>query len=569
MAPFVQAWLMPFFASVVAATWKPSTELVQLELPPRGAPLPEVPAFRSSNGVLNCTLRLRPARVVGPNVSFVTRIYNDFIPGPTIMIKPGDRLLITVQNDLQAPLGKAANDVYQLPNTTNLHVHGLHVSPNAPADDVFGTVLGPGDSFMYDYKLIADHSPGTYWAHPHHHGSNVMQAGAGAASVLLVQDPPGFLSAQLETLPDHSLMLQNLPLPLLTAAAKASGDQLFQSSPQEDLWLVNGAVQPVLTVASTQWHRLRLVMAGVSDWLFLDFGSCETALLAKDGIYIDDFPRWISRVSLPPGGRADLVVRCPGSEEGTNHAIASLASPGNGVKSYVGPLFSIRSVESQGSRKEDLAPWHPRSRPTYLQDLSGGLTSPDCSCKTPLGQGVHTRWIDGHLFEGAKKYLHQWPRDAVVQREISGIDKHSFHQHTWPFQLQNTPGGNDPYFKAGDWHDTYQNVLDSKATVRFSTVDFAGPEVVHCHALAHSDQGMIGAEIVAGRGRDACHCDLLGEAQPVDFMADERSQSLLLVAGLLFMAMSLLLVGMLRQVVRSARSLSDAYSTLPDGPESA
>ena len=219
--------------------------------------------------------------------------------------------------------------------------------------------------------------------------------------------------------------LRNLPLPLLTAAAKASGDQLFQSSPPEDLWLVNGAVQPVLTVSSTQWHRLRLVMAGVSDWLFLDFGSCETALLAKDGIYIDDFPRWITRVSLPPGGRADLVVRCPGSEEGTNHAIASLASPGNGVKSYVGPLFSIRSVESQGSRKEDLAPWHPRSRPTYLQDLSGGLTSPDCSCKTPLGQGVHTRWIDGHLFEGAKKYLHQWPRDAVVQREISGIDKHS------------------------------------------------------------------------------------------------------------------------------------------------
>ena len=66
MAPFLQAWLMPFFASawipgifrplgprlllevestwwpeVVAATWKPSTEVVQLQLPPQGAPLPE------------------------------------------------------------------------------------------------------------------------------------------------------------------------------------------------------------------------------------------------------------------------------------------------------------------------------------------------------------------------------------------------------------------------------------------------------------------------------------------------------------------------------------------------
>ena len=294
-------------------------------------------------------------------------------------------------------------------------------------------------------------------------------------------------------------------MPLLAKAAQASGDHLFESSPAEDLWLVNGAVQPVLTVASTKWHRLRLVMAGVSDWLFLDFGSCEIALLAKDGIYIDDFPRWVSRVSLPPGGRADLVVRCPGSEEGTNHSIASMASPGNGVKSYVGPLFSIRSVQSDGP-SEDLAPWRPRSRPAYLQDLRGELTRPDCACKTPLGQGAQTRWIDGHLFEGAKKYLHQWPRDAVAEREISGIDKHSgldatrivsprysmlrlgrirgFHQHTWPFQLQSTPAGNDPYFKAGtsylwrlwregenrskagDWHDTYQNVLDSQAGSR-------------------------------------------------------------------------------------------------------
>ena len=262
------------------------------------------------------------------------------------------------------------------------------------------------------------------------------------------------------------LSARNLPLPLLTTAAKASGDELFQSFPNQDLWLVNGGVQPVLTVASTKWHRLRLVMAGVSNWLFLDFGSCEVALLAKDGIYIDDFPRWISRVSLPPGGRADLVCRCsPG-----NHTIASLASPGNGVKSYIGPLFSIRSLSAEGSA-EDLAPWRPRSRPTYLQDLRGDLTTPDCACKTPMGQGAHTRWIDGHLFEGAKKYLHQWPRDAVVEREISGVDKHrnldahckvvfslacsvrllwasGFHQHTWPFQLQGTPAGNDPYFKA-------------------------------------------------------------------------------------------------------------------------
>ena len=172
---------------------------------------------------------------------------------------------------------------------------------------------------------------------------------------------------------------------------------------------MNGAERPTLTVKETAWHRLRLVMAGVSNWLYLSFGACEVkpsvahcsapsglgvskirvlmcwpldplgifivsgqifptsiilkckqdhqrihrlscifselirshffctqtshlfriptnksafwqvALLAKDGIYIDDFPRFVDRVSLPPGGRAELAVRCPTQE--TEHQV--------------------------------------------------------------------------------------------------------------------------------------------------------------------------------------------------------------------------------------------------------
>eukprot|EP00434_Breviolum_minutum_P010862 symbB.v1.2.009577.t1/scaffold609.1/size185969/7 len=143
-----------------------------------------------------------------------------------------------------------------------------------------------------------------------------------------------------------------------------------------------------------------------------------------------------------------------------------------------------------------------------------------------------------------------------------------FHQHTWPFQLQQTPAGNDPYFKAGDWHDTYQNVLDSKATVRFSTVDFHGTEVVHCHALSHSDQGMIGAEIVSGRGKEACACDLLGEAKVVDLYGDERSQRLMTVFGVMFVLMMILAVAVAGQVAKASfRHCGESrYVTLAPGP---
>jgi len=487
------------------------------------------------------------------------------IPGPTVMVQPGDRLLINLKNNLEVPLGAEASNNYQLPNTTNLHVHGLHVSPSAPADEVFFTIVGPSESSLYDYKILKDHSPGIYWAHPHHHGSTVVQGGAGAACALIVADPPGFLSEQLEKMQDHILMLQNLPFALLEKAASLSGDQLFESSSPQDLWLVNGAEGPSLTMKTTEWHRLRLVMAGVSNWLYLSFGSCEVALLAKDGIYIDDFPRWIQHVSLPPGGRAEVVTRCPKG----GHLVASSTSPGAGVASYVGTLFSINATEA-GPKDflEALEPWSPPNRPQYLQNLRGDLTVPDCSCKTPMGLGNSTRSIDGHLYHGPKAYLHQWPRDAVVEREISGINKHSFHQHTWPFQLQQTPAGNDPYFKAGDWHDTYQNVLDSKATVRFSTVDFHGTEVVHCHALSHSDQGMIGAEIVSGRGKEACACDLLGEAKVVDLYGDERSQRLMTVFGVMFVLMMILAVAVAGQVAKASfRQCGESrYVTLAPGP---
>ncbi|CAJ1356190.1 unnamed protein product, partial [Effrenium voratum] len=554
---------LSMFSALCLALARPL--LAEVRLPPVGAELREAPVLRSEAGVANVSLRLRPANVVGSDMSFSTRLYNEMIPGPTIIVQPGDRLLVNVINDLEVPAGKAANNSYQLPNTTNLHVHGLHVSPSAPADEVFFTVVGPKQSNVYDYQIPADHSPGTYWAHPHHHGSTVMQSGAGAASPLLVADPPGFLSEQLASMPDHVLMLQNIPLPLLDTAAKASEDQLFHASSTTDLWLVNGGQQPTLTVKPNKWHRLRLVMAGVANWLYLSFGRCEVALLAKDGIYIEDFPRWIQRVSLPPGGRAEVVARCPKSneDEDLEQVLSSAASAG--VRSYVGPLFSFR-VAGVAENGRDLEPWKPRTRPSYLQDLRGELTQPDCSCKTAMGLGAGTRSIDGHIFQGAKAYLHQWPRDAVAERHLSGLNKHSFHQHTWPFQLQETPAGNDPFFKAGDWHDTYQNVLDAEARVRFSTLDFSGAEVVHCHALAHSDQGMIGAEVVAGRGPAACHCDLLGEAKETDLLADQTSLSILTAAGLLCLSMVVLAALIAGQVVRQARRLEGSYAALAEGP---
>src|SRR5687768_9691082 len=110
--------------------------------------------MRSENGLL----RVRLAAAEGPLTIGGRRAtaygYNGSLPGPTLRLRPGDRLQVELVNRLESP--------------TNLHVHGLLVSPAGNGDNVFVTVQ-PGQTFAYDYRLPEDHPPGVYWYHPHHH----------------------------------------------------------------------------------------------------------------------------------------------------------------------------------------------------------------------------------------------------------------------------------------------------------------------------------------------------------------------------------------------------------------
>ena len=105
--------------------------------------------------------------------------YNGTTPGPTLRVRPGDRLRVTLRNRLDSP--------------TNLHVHGLHVSPSANSDNVF-VMINPGEEHTYDYLIPADHPSGTFWYHPHHHGTVAEQVAAGMAGVIIIED-------ELDTLP--------------------------------------------------------------------------------------------------------------------------------------------------------------------------------------------------------------------------------------------------------------------------------------------------------------------------------------------------------------------------------
>ena len=112
--------------------------------------------------------------------------------GPTLRFKAGDTVTVTLKNEMATCAmadctHPASGNGYHYSQKTNLHTHGLHVSPDTGADDVFSTVE-PGESGTYTYSIPSDHAGGTFWYHAHHHGSTSLHAASGMIGFMIVED---------------------------------------------------------------------------------------------------------------------------------------------------------------------------------------------------------------------------------------------------------------------------------------------------------------------------------------------------------------------------------------------
>ena len=106
---------------------------------------------------------------------------------PTIRVLPGETVRLTINNELDDE-GACDTGDHNTPhcfNTTNMHAHGMWVSPAGNSDNVLLSIL-PKTAFQYQYNIPADHPAGTYWYHPHRHGSTAVQVGSGMAGALIV-----------------------------------------------------------------------------------------------------------------------------------------------------------------------------------------------------------------------------------------------------------------------------------------------------------------------------------------------------------------------------------------------
>lgn len=320
---------------------------------------------------------------------------NPFV-APTINVTPGDTVRINLDNRLPPEDSCTASNLpINKPhcfNGTNLHSHGLWVSPAGNSDNVL-LKIKPKQKFQYEYNIPADHPAGTFWYHPHLHGSTALQVGSGMAGALVIRGdrlPTSESNGDIDTLlkpikgqdfVERLLVLQQIPYVCLGKDGKTKrtqdGDVDWSCSAGETgvvesydafgpgEWgesgrytSVNGMVQPSFEARTGEVQRWRLVHAGIRETVTLQFVKLKDSVSSESraGVSAANSQKFIEQncngevvpyqviaadgltmakaqnkelLTLQPGYRNDLLIAFP--EKGRYCVIDRAEAPAGNV----------------------------------------------------------------------------------------------------------------------------------------------------------------------------------------------------------------------------------------------
>ena len=158
-------------------TWVAAIGLVAAAATAQDRLLPELPEARSPITLIAAT---------HPVTGKSEFRYGDSNTSPVIRVQPGTVLNVEYKNEL-APQSREDCFGHPCMQMTNLHFHGLHVSPNAPQDDVLDMMASPGETLHYSVQVPLQQPPGLYWYHTHSHGESYVQDLDGMSGAIVVE----------------------------------------------------------------------------------------------------------------------------------------------------------------------------------------------------------------------------------------------------------------------------------------------------------------------------------------------------------------------------------------------
>ena len=217
------------------------------------------------------------------------------------------------------------------PFTTNLHTHGLTVSPDGISDNVLRR-MEPGTTNAVQVDVGVDHQSGTFWYHPHKHGAVSFQTFGGMLGFLIIEGGPGDLNEVPEIAAAREVLMaftvirtdSNGDVPFVNMEATQ-----FSSDTNADngLWstyldsnfyfATNGEVNPTLKMRPGEVQRWRMLDGASGESMAVALEGHRLHVVANDGINIPDMLSLDIGVPyvMGSGNRVDVLVKA--GEPGT------------------------------------------------------------------------------------------------------------------------------------------------------------------------------------------------------------------------------------------------------------
>ena len=448
-------------------------EAVLGALPSHGQALTQPPGIRSGNGVLNATLTAAPARVPLGEFAFPGLIYNGAYIPPLLRVRLGDTMRISFRN--------------QLPDDpSNLHYHGMSVSPQGNSDNVFVHVH-PGTQFDYEVRIPSHgrQGPGLFWYHPHAHGFVTKQILGGMSGGLVVEGSDR-LYPILSGLPERFFLIKHAEL--------GEGNEIIS---------INGQLNPLVDIRPGEMQLWRIAHIGATLFIKFRIGGMPLYVVARDGHPLTQ-PQKVDEFFIGPGERVDVIAVGPDAGE---YKVTTIPFQNEAWKKP-DPAQQLATVVSSGGGRPSGG-----TESEILNQRVEGDAWIDTVRATPIAKRrelTYSRTPDRKVFMIDHHVMEEDRVDQTVKLgdteewTVINTDQqyHSFHIHQTGFLVTEVNGVPQRELSLRDTvsippaTDQSQGVL--KVVIPFTDPVIVGRFVYHCHAVDHEDKGMMGViEVVA------------------------------------------------------------------------
>jgi len=423
--------------------------------------------------------------------------YDGDYVGPTMHFVPGETVNLMLVN--------------KLPTWTNLHFHGMHISPSGNADNPYISVP-PGATFDYHFSIPLDQPLGTFWYHDHDMCMGTVELPApnatlstnstphcldiesqiydGLSGTIVVGDDRTLLPPDLQHVAVKTLVIKDMQItPSSNIVANSSTYSISSDNPT--VRLVDGQLRPVLTMRPGETELWRFANEGADIFYNLFLPGYRFTVVGQDGYPVAAVTT-MNTLNLPPGKRWDVLVTAS-RRSGTSWL--STLKINNGPQGDTYPGTRLMKVKVAGP------PMNPRQMstgaiPTAIPSLANAPIAQHRTVVLSENAAGTVMYVNGEQFNPNQSVFstpavlgttEQWTVENISQ-EI-----HVFHIHTEHFQVMSINGVPHPYTGEQDIIDVPYETHGKPGVVviRVHFTDFTGNVMFHCHIASHEVAGMM------------------------------------------------------------------------------